>query len=145
VTASSLNLRDGATTAAAVLFSLPQGTRAAARSDAAPEADGFAWREIRAALGGAIVEGWVASKYLEPIGAGLAGVTHRVDASGLNFRRQPRLAGELIVELPRGTEVAATDAPGQQHDDHTWGEFRAVVDGVIEKGWLATQYLESIG
>lgn len=146
VTASSLNLREDPSTGAAVLASLPQGTRAAAQSDPETEADGYVWRKIQAALGGRVVEGWVASQYLQEVGGAqsLDGATHRVAASGLNFRRQPSLTGDLITELPRGTQVAAVDEPEQEHDGYRWRKCRALVGGVVEEGWLAAKYLEAI-
>ncbi len=171
VTATTLNIRSRATTAGDKVASLPKGTQVAAQDDAPQEADEYRWIKIKAGYAGRLVEGWVADEFLETIaGAGTAASTadasaesagaaatsssdgparikkptHRVDAAGLNMRRQPKLSGKLITELAEGTEVRVlSDAP-QESDGYEWVEIRAVVGDGLRKGWVAQKYLKTL-
>lgn len=168
VTASSLNLRAKPSTAGDKVASLPNGTEVAAQSGAREESDGYEWIKVKAGYGGRIVEGWVATKYLESVAGApetqkatrataekaaapadtaskVESVTHRVTASGLNVRERPTLEGELITELPRGTEVALVPDEARQADGYDWVMIRAVVGDEIARGWVAAKYLEEVG
>jgi uncharacterized protein YgiM (DUF1202 family) len=153
VTASSLNLRSSATTSADVLASLPNGTPVAADSGETANADGYDWLKIEAAMGGGVLQGWVAGSYLEPIetaGAPSGEVeqitaTHRVDASGLNLRTRPALSGGMITELPDRTEVQAASGETRSADGYEWIKIRAASGGTIVEGWVAAQYLTPMG
>lgn len=68
VTAKGLNLRSEATTSAAIIVELPNGTEVTALPGPARDGDGYRWIKIRASYRGNTHEGWVASKYLDPIG-----------------------------------------------------------------------------
>ena len=152
VTASTLNMRGTPTTSAEVIASLPNGAQAAAQPDAAQESDGYRWIRVQAAYGGRVVDGWVASQYVEAVGpatsarpaagARLEGATHRVAATGLNLREQPTTSGTMIIELSDGTEVAIqTDAP-QESDGFEWVKVRALIGEQVKDGWVASKYLE---
>ncbi|HSF86605.1 MAG TPA: SH3 domain-containing protein [Acidimicrobiia bacterium] len=155
VDATSLNVRAEPTTSGAKVGSLANRSQVIVKAGAPQQADGFEWVQIEASGN---MSGWVATKFLDAIpGAaspavdttpadttvapGLA-ATHRVNTErdGLNLRAAPSTDGELITELPKGSDVATTGATAQA-DGLDWAEVQASVGGNIVKGWVAAKYL----
>ncbi len=68
-------------------------------------------------------------------------VTHRVTATKLNIRSRPKVAASTkIGSLPQGTEIMkAADAPVSG-----WLRVRAVLNGHLVEGFVASRYLEAI-
>jgi hypothetical protein len=165
-TGSSLNVRSGATTSASVIGKLPHGTPVAADSAASRTADGHSWTKVKAGYGGRIVEGWVADEFLtststdagRPSAAGnrnddiVVDVTdaamYRVAtrASDLRMRSEPTTTSDdnIIIELPKGTEVSAVSDAVQRRDGHPWLKVRATLGGQTHDGWVAMDLLERI-
>jgi hypothetical protein len=69
VTASVLRLRREPSTGAAVLARLSRGDAVEQLSDPPRSNDGRTWFRVRAATGGGVQEGWVASEHLQATGA----------------------------------------------------------------------------
>ncbi|MEM9610935.1 MAG: SH3 domain-containing protein [Actinomycetota bacterium] len=68
VRATSLRLRSGPTTGAAIILDLTDGTPVVLLDDDAREADGHQWVRVRARIDERDETGWVAQSYLGPIG-----------------------------------------------------------------------------
>lgn len=66
--------------------------------------------------------------------------THSVTATSLNFRSRPQVSPSTkICSLPQGTEVALLESLQPE-----WAKIRAVLNGQIVEGFVATQYLRPL-
>ncbi len=164
---SGLNVRSRPTTDASVVANLPKGTPVAAQPGPREQADGHPWVKIKAGHRGQIIEGWVAEDLLEAVAgaaqtstadipsrdeaapAAVQGTTHRVatKSDDLRMRSQPTTsAGDnIIVELPKGTQVTALSDEIRHSDGHPWLEVRASLGGQTYEGWVAMDLLQPLG
>ncbi len=156
VDASSLNMRSEPTLSGALIAGLPNGARVAVQSEPMQESDGYQWLKVEAVVGGQLLGGWVADKFLAAVGVAVVepapeaqpepaidGATHRVTATSLNLRSEPTTSGNLIISLVSGTEVSVQlDAP-RENDDYQWVKVKAATGGNVEEGWVASKYLEA--
>ena len=67
VKASTLHLRREPSTSAGIVTGLPNGTAVEDLATPARREDGHRWIRVRAIVKGTLVEGWVASEYLDPV------------------------------------------------------------------------------
>ncbi len=75
----------------------------------------------------------------------LEGVTHYVEATTLNMRDQPSLSGGVIAAIPDGAQVAAQTSATHEGDGYVWRRVEAVVGSQLVGGWVADEFLGSIG
>ncbi len=149
VAASSLKVRREPSTSAASVAELLNGAPVEELGEAPKDSDGYRWVKIRAAAGGRLVDGWVASDYLEstspaPSGpATLERVTHRVTASSLYVRREPSTSAATVAELPNAAPVEELGEVPRDSDGYSWVKIRAAVDEQLVEGWVASDFLES--
>jgi uncharacterized protein YgiM (DUF1202 family) len=131
-----LNLRSRPEVAANTRLALmAQGTPVARLEPAAdPE-----WWKIQVELHGALLEGYVAYRYLTPI---KKAPTHRVVATLLNLRSKPVIAADtLLTRLPQNLPVAVLTAA----DQAGWLKIQVELEEQLLEGYVADEYLAALG
>ncbi|MEO1061439.1 MAG: M15 family metallopeptidase [Actinomycetota bacterium] len=76
-----------------------------------------------------------------PKGAEVDRVTHRVTATRLHLRSEPKQDGASLAKLTNGTAVERVDDELAEADGYRWIRVRAGVGPRIETGWMAIEYL----
>ncbi len=144
VKATTLNLRGGPSTAAAVVAALADGAPVDRVGGTAPvDADGFYWVQVKAVSGADIVQGFVAAQFLDPAPT-LTSVTHVVSVSTvLRMRSEPTTSAAVVAELPDGTPVEATSTTPVSADGFDWLPIDVVLQGVLKQGYVAEQFLQA--
>ncbi len=155
VSATSLRVRAEPSLSASIIAGLGNETVVEQLADAARDSDGHRWVRVKAATGGRLVTGWVASEYLTRIGQGgsqatdgiaeTSETTHRVTATSLRLRTEPSTSADITVELVNGTVVVRLADPAQEGDGHRWVRVKTTADGRSVEGWVASEYLAEEG
>jgi hypothetical protein len=90
-------------------------------------------------LHGALLEGYVAYRYLTPI---KKAPTHRVVATLLNLRSKPVIAADtLLTRLPQNPPVAVLTAA----DQAGWLKIQVELEEQLLEGYVADEYLAALG
>ncbi|MDH3768512.1 MAG: SH3 domain-containing protein, partial [Gammaproteobacteria bacterium] len=121
------------------------------------------WSEINYSDEGVIRRGWVATRYLAPIGSAapvraapesipqaaappatpsdsqMGAPTHRVSSTALRVRFTPETGGRVRGAIYRGDAVEVLSRDGD------WSQVSYSDEGVIRRGWVASRFLAPIG
>jgi uncharacterized protein YgiM (DUF1202 family) len=164
VTASpSLNMRNRPTTTGSVIASLRNGTSVAAQDEPVRESDGYKWQKVKAPVGGQVVEGWVANKFLDTLTTAAErpaetpaptvppshdevaadGISHRVNTErdDLNMRASPTTSAAVVAKLPKGFGVSIQPGSTEEADGYQWVKIHVSMGGQTHEGWVAKKFL----
>lgn len=139
--ASGLRLRSGSGAGAAVLLTLPDGTRGTIVG-AAKVVDAETWIEIQTAIG----TGWVVESYLEPsIDAPDTparferGDLVRISSDSVRLREAPGIEYDVVTTLGNGITGTVSEPPSAA-DNMYW----ARIDTDYGTGWVAEAFLSPV-
>ena len=146
VTASSLRLRPQPKASPAIA-SIQKGTKVKKiRASPIP-----GWVQVQVLLNGRVTKGYVSSQYLQalprpiippsPQPCKLTGGMHRVTATSLRLRRQPKTTtNNVIASLPKGHLVKPLKNPKESE----WVKLQVDLNGKLTNGFVVGKYLQPI-
>jgi murein DD-endopeptidase MepM/ murein hydrolase activator NlpD len=129
-----LNLRDGPSTTAAIIRSIPEGDTLEG-ADAVIAAEGRTWQSVREPDGAV---GFVASEFLMSDGERFR--VANTDGMGLNLRQRPSATATIVKSLFEGAVVEPAGVV-LETEGRTW---RSVRDRDGNRGWAAAAFLVAV-
>lgn len=154
VTASSLNVRQTASTSASLVGSLPKGT-AVTISSTTTNSTGTKWYKISAKVNGKNITGYVSAQYISitssssssSSSSGSSSTTSTfikrygyVNATSLNVRSSASTSASIVTKLPKSKYVLVLSKSTKSGT--VWYRISAQVNGKTVRGYVVKDYIK---
>ena len=146
VTASSLNVREKASTSAKILGSITKGTKVTISSETKDSSGGL-WYKVKVTISGKSVTGYVSANYISKTTTSSSSststntsTTGTVTASSLNVREKASTSAKSLGTIAKGTKVTIS---GETKDSSgsLWYKVKVTISGKSVTGYASANYI----
>ena len=151
VTASSLNVREKASSSAKKLGAITKGTKVTITSET-KDSSGSLWYKVKVTISGKSVTGYVSAKYINKTTTSTSGSTSnstststflrrtgRVNATSLNIRKTTSTSSTVMATVKKSTLVNVLDK--KKVNGTEWYKVSVKVNGKTITGYVYTKYI----